>query len=127
MTAVIALAAGCSSGSSNSRAAGSGTSGSEASGGKEETAQQRLAAANPNLDPGSPLGGIAAPDFRLTNQFGQQISLSAFRGKIVILAFTDSECTTVCPLTTQAMLVAKQLLGPAGSQVQLLGVGQPDR
>jgi len=122
MTAVIALAAGCSSGSSNSRAAGSGTSGSEASGGKEETAQQRLAAANPNLDPGSPLGGIAAPDFRLTNQFGQQISLSAFRGKIVILAFTDSECTTVCPLTTQAMLVAKQLLGPAGSQVQLLGV-----
>jgi len=52
-----------------------------------------------------------APDFRLTNQFGQQISLSAFRGKVVILAFTDSQCTTGCPLTTQAMLAAKQLLG----------------
>ncbi len=87
-----------------------------------ERQQQQAAAANPNLDPGSSLGGIMAPDFRLTNQFGQQISLSAFRGKIVILAFTDSQCTTVCPLTTQAMLAAKQLLGQAGRQVQLLGI-----
>ncbi len=86
------------------------------------TAQQQAAAANPNLDPGSSLGGIRAPNFRLTNQFGQQISLSAFRGKVIILAFTDSECTTVCPLTTQAMLAAKQLLGRAGRRVQLLGI-----
>jgi cytochrome c biogenesis protein CcmG/thiol:disulfide interchange protein DsbE len=40
----------------------------------------------------------------------------------VILAFTDSECTTICPLTTTAMLDAKKLLGAAGSQVQLLGI-----
>ena len=80
------------------------------------------AAANPNLDPGTSLGGIAAPDFSLTNQFGQRISLSAFRGKVVILAFTDSECTTVCPLTTQSMLAAKELLGKAGNKVQLLGI-----
>ena len=36
--------------------------------------------------------------------------------------FEDSECTTVCPLTTQSMLQAKQMLGAAGDQVQLLGV-----
>jgi peroxiredoxin len=41
---------------------------------------------------------------------------------VVILAFTDSECTTVCPLTTQAMILSKQLLGAAGNNVQLLGV-----
>ena len=82
----------------------------------------RQAAANPNLDPGSPLGGTPAPDFSLTNQFGQRVSLSAFRGKVVIIAFTDSQCTTVCPLTTQSMLAAKDLLGRAGEQVQLLGV-----
>ena len=76
--------------------------------------QQHAAAANPDLDPGTSLGGAAAPDFRLTNQFGQQVSLSAFRGKVVILAFTDSECTTVCPLTTMSMVEAKQLLGRAG-------------
>ena len=40
----------------------------------------------------------------------------------MILAFNDSECTTVCPLTTTAMLDAKAMLGKAGSQVQLLGV-----
>jgi hypothetical protein len=34
----------------------------------------------------------------------------------------DSECTTVCPLTTLAMLQAKQMLGKAGNEVQLLGV-----
>jgi cytochrome oxidase Cu insertion factor (SCO1/SenC/PrrC family) len=88
---------------------------------------QRAAEANPDLDPGSSLGGTAAPDFRLTNQFGQQVSLSAFRGKVVVLAFTDSECTTICPLTTVSMLEAKQLLGRAGQDVQLLGVdANPD-
>ncbi len=82
---------------------------------------------NPNLDLGSSLGARPAPDFRLRNQFGQPMSLSQFRGKVVMLAFEDSECTTVCPLTTQSMLMAKQLLGPAGDKVQLLGVdANPD-
>ena len=101
-------------------AAATGTSG----GAQDSTAgtAQRAAAANPNLDPGSSLGNVPAPDFSLTNQFGQRISLSAFRGKVVILAFTDSECTTVCPLTTQSMLAAKDLLGKAGDRVQLLGI-----
>jgi cytochrome oxidase Cu insertion factor (SCO1/SenC/PrrC family) len=84
--------------------------------------QQRAANANLNLDPGSSLGGLKAPNFTLTNQFGQPVSLSSFRGKVVILAFTDSECTTVCPLTTQSMLAAKDLIGKAGDRVQLLGV-----
>src|SRR5580658_3743910 len=77
---------------------------------------------NPNLDLGSSLGAVQAPDFKLVNQFGQPMSLSQFRGKVVMLSFEDSECTTVCPLTTQSMLEAKQLLGAAGNQVQLLGV-----
>jgi cytochrome oxidase Cu insertion factor (SCO1/SenC/PrrC family) len=95
--------------------------------GQSAAAQQHAAADNPDLDPGTSLGGTAAPGFRLTNQFGQQVSLSAFRGKVVILAFTDSECTTICPLTTVSMLEAKQLLGRAGQDVQLLGVdANPD-
>jgi cytochrome oxidase Cu insertion factor (SCO1/SenC/PrrC family) len=84
--------------------------------------QQSAAAANPDLDPGSSLGGTAAPGFTLTDQYGRAVSLSSFRGKVLILAFTDSQCTTVCPLTTQSMLAAKDLLGSAGSRVQLLGV-----
>ena len=82
---------------------------------------------NPNLDLGSSLGNRAAPDIRLENQFGQPMTLSQFRGKVVLLSFEDSECTTVCPLTTQSMLEAKQLLGAAGEHVQLLGVdANPD-
>jgi cytochrome oxidase Cu insertion factor (SCO1/SenC/PrrC family) len=108
-------------------ACGTGSTGASGHAGMSATTQQRAAEANPDLDPGSSLGGAPAPDFKLTNQFGQQVSLSAFRGKVVILAFTDSECTTVCPLTTMSMVEAKQLLGRAGQNVQLLGVdANPD-
>ena len=82
---------------------------------------------NPNLDLGTSLGDKPAPDVKLVNQFGQPMSLSQFRGRVVILSFEDSECTTVCPLTTQSMVLAKELLGKAGSSVQLLGVdANPD-
>jgi cytochrome oxidase Cu insertion factor (SCO1/SenC/PrrC family)/thiol-disulfide isomerase/thioredoxin len=83
--------------------------------------QTAALAANPYLDPGTPIHGVAS-DFTLSDQFGQSVSLHSFRGKVVILAFNDSECTTVCPLTTTAMVDAKAMLGKAGSQVQLLGV-----
>jgi cytochrome oxidase Cu insertion factor (SCO1/SenC/PrrC family) len=103
--------------------AGCGASASTSSpGGMQANPVSSAAEMNPNLDLGSSLGGQPAPDITLVNQFGQPMSLSQFRGKVVMLGFEDSECTTVCPLTTQSMLQAKQLLGAAGSQVQLLGV-----
>jgi cytochrome oxidase Cu insertion factor (SCO1/SenC/PrrC family)/thiol-disulfide isomerase/thioredoxin len=79
-------------------------------------------AANPYLDPGTPLSGQPAPNFTLRDQFGRLTSLSQYRGRVVILAFNDSQCTTICPLTTTAMLDARRLLGRAGSRVALLGV-----
>ncbi len=89
--------------------------------GGSSTAQSDALAINPYLDPGTPLSG-PAPDFALSDQFGQPVSLDSFRGKVVILAFTDSECTTLCPLTATAMVDAKAMLGAAGSRVQLLGI-----
>lgn len=76
---------------------------------------------NPNLDPGTPLHRLA-PNFTLTDQFGHRVSLSSYRGKVVLLAFADSRCTTVCPLTTTTMVQAKRLLGAAASRVVLLGI-----
>jgi cytochrome oxidase Cu insertion factor (SCO1/SenC/PrrC family) len=90
--------------------------------GQADASQGRAAGTNPDLDTGTSLGELAAPGIHLVNQFGQPMSLSQFRGKIVILAFVDSECTTICPLTTVSMVEARQLLGAAGEQVQLLGV-----
>jgi len=88
------------------------------SGGK---APHTALASNPVLDSGTALSGPAA-SFTLTDQFGRRVSLRSFRGKVVILAFNDSECTTVCPLTTTAMVDAKEMLGAAGSRVELLGI-----
>jgi cytochrome oxidase Cu insertion factor (SCO1/SenC/PrrC family)/thiol-disulfide isomerase/thioredoxin len=90
-------------------------------GGSSSPGSRAALAANPELDPGTALSK-PAPDFTLTDEFGRRVSLRSFRGKVVILAFNDSECTTVCPLTTQAMVDAKRFLGAAGSRVQLLGV-----
>jgi cytochrome oxidase Cu insertion factor (SCO1/SenC/PrrC family) len=107
---------------------GSGASGGGAPMmGQADAGQSKAAGNNPDLDTGTSLGGAAAPDIKLTNQFGQPMSMSQFRGKVVILAFVDSECTTICPLTTVSMVQARQLLGAAGQQVQLLGVdANPD-
>src|SRR5579875_1638050 len=79
-------------------------------------------ASNPYLDSGTSVGDRAAPDFTLRDQFGRRTSLSQYRGKVVLLGFEDAKCTTICPLTTTAMLDAKRMLGAAGSQVVLLGV-----
>lgn len=74
----------------------------------------RLANQQPSAQP--------APDFTLTDQFGRPFALRQDRGKVVFLAFVDSQCTTICPLTTQSMVQALKLLGPAAGQVALVGV-----
>ena len=81
---------------------------------------------NPLLDPGVQLSAVA-PGFTLTDQFDKRVSLRSLRGKVVVLSFNDPKCTTICPLTTTALLHAKKLLGPAASRVELIGIGaNPD-
>ncbi len=86
------------------------------------TSAEAALATNPYLDPGSLLSGKPAPDFTLYDQTGHAVSLRSFRGKVTILAFNDSECTTICPLTTTAMLDARRMLGAQSRHVQLLGI-----
>jgi cytochrome c biogenesis protein CcmG/thiol:disulfide interchange protein DsbE len=81
---------------------------------------------NPNIDPGTALSGVA-PNFTLVDQHGKRVSLRSYRGRAVLLAFTDAECTTICPITTTVMQDAKAMLGTAASHVALLGVdANPD-
>ena len=42
-------------------------------------------------------GARPAPDFRLTDQAGQPVSLARFRGRPVILTFIDPLCRSLCP------------------------------
>ncbi|HLI51281.1 MAG TPA: SCO family protein [Thermomicrobiaceae bacterium] len=75
-----------------------------------------LAACGGSSDPklsGTDLDKTPAPNFTLTDQRGQQVSLDQFRGKAVVLTFIYTHCPDVCPLiaehlrATYAQLPAK--------------------
>jgi cytochrome oxidase Cu insertion factor (SCO1/SenC/PrrC family) len=71
---------------------------------------------------GTELSG-EAPDFQLTNQNGFLVSLSDFRGKVVVLTFMDSTCKDTCPLTAAQFRQASQQLDQIeASQVVFMGV-----
>lgn len=72
---------------------------------------------------GFPMKGDLAPDFNLVDQFGHPVALSSLRGREVVLAFIDSRCTTLCPLTANIMYDARTRLGSsAASQVTLVAI-----
>ncbi|MDQ2718084.1 MAG: SCO family protein [Chloroflexota bacterium] len=79
-------------------------------------------ATNTNVISGFPTGGHPAPDFTLVNQFSQTVTLSSLRGHEVVLAFIDSRCTSLCPLTAKIMYDAKARLKSSASQVELVAV-----
>src|SRR3954447_1655178 len=56
-------------------------------------------------------GRPPAPDFTLTNQLGQQESLSSFRGKPVAMTFIYTNCADVCPLIAWNMHLTYDQLG----------------
>ncbi len=86
--------------------------------------QNQTAVQTPNLVTGGiPMNGDLAPDFTLTDQFGQTETLSSLRGQEVVLAFIDSRCKTLCPLTATIMYTAKARLGAsADSKVALVAI-----
>ena len=87
--------------------------------------QATIQSTNPANYPlgGFPMAGHIAPDFTLSDQFGHHVTLSSLRGHEVVLAFIDSQCKTLCPLTSTIMYNAKaQLATSAASQVDLIAV-----
>jgi len=96
--------------------------------GQPQAGVSGLGTSNPDVDPGTNLPGTVAPGFTLTDQFGAPVSLSQFRGKAVVIAFVDSRCSNVCPLTTWSMTQAVSMLGPSAARnIQLLGIdANPD-
>ncbi len=72
---------------------------------------------------GFPMTGNLAPDFTLTDQFGHPFTLSSLRGHEVVLAFIDSQCKTLCPLTAQIMYDARVRLGSsAAGRIDLVAI-----
>ncbi len=77
---------------------------------------------------GFPMGGNLAPNFTLTDQFGHSVTLASLHGHEVVMAFIDSRCTSLCPLTANIMYNARAELGSAAaSQIELVAVNaNPD-
>jgi cytochrome oxidase Cu insertion factor (SCO1/SenC/PrrC family) len=66
--------------------------------------------ANREIDLGSAAPDAPAPDFHLRDQNGHWRSPGQLRGKAVLLAFVDSLCTRICPLTSESMVRALRLI-----------------
>ncbi len=66
---------------------------------------------------------MQAPDFRLTNQDGQPIAASDYRGDIVVLTGVYARCGATCPLVlAQIKRVTSRLTQAQQAQVHILAV-----
>jgi protein SCO1/2 len=52
-----------------------------------------------------------APDFALTSQDGERVTLADYRGKVVAVAFIFTTCPDICPMLTANMASVQEELG----------------
>ena len=71
---------------------------------------------------GTDLGSAPTQDFRLTDQFGKQVSLSDFKGKPVVLTFLYTHCPDQCPLTAEKLHAVMLSLGSDAQRVGVVAV-----
>ncbi len=68
-----------------------------------------------------PAGTRPAPDFELRDQDGKPVSVSAFRGRPVIVTFLDPLCRNLCPVEAKILGVVESSL-PAAERPVILAV-----
>ena len=69
-----------------------------------------------------------APDFVLTDQFGDSVSLSQMRGRAVALSFLFTSCPDVCPIVTTQLKRLYDELGEDADSVEFVSVSvDPER
>lgn len=61
-----------------------------------------------------------APDFSVRGSDGTNLTLSRYRGKVVLLGFGYTHCANVCPVTLAVLAQARRKLGALGEQVQVI-------
>ena len=72
----------------------------------------------------SPLSasGQAMPEFRLTDQRGNPMSLAEFRGRAVVLTFNDDRCQDLCTLLAESVVAADHDLGTHQNRVAFVSI-----
>jgi protein SCO1/2 len=69
-----------------------------------------------------------AQDFTLLSHTGQEVSLSDFRGKLVLLYFGYTFCPDVCPATLSEVAGALDILGKEADNIQFIMISiDPER
>lgn len=63
-----------------------------------------------------------APDFTLAGSHGKELTLSEYRGKLVILGFGFTHCPDICPVTLARLAQVHKNLGALADQVQVVYV-----
>jgi protein SCO1 len=91
------------------------------------TSSSAATTANSSGLQGTDLGETQAPNFRLTDQFGKPISLSQFKGELVVLTFLYTHCPNVCPLTAEKLHTTMLSLGSDAQRVAVLAVSTDPR
>jgi protein SCO1/2 len=59
-------------------------------------------------------------EFAAQSSLGREVSLSEFRGKVVLLFFGYTSCPDVCPATLSHLKALVKRLGPAAADVQVM-------
>ena len=65
---------------------------------------------------------LAMPDFSLTNQYSERVSLIDLRGRYVLLTFGFTHCPDICPLTLNDYQRIGDMLGGSAGQVHFVFV-----
>ena len=69
-----------------------------------------------------------APDFELTTDHGQKVSLKDYKGMVVLLYFGYTFCPDVCPATLSELSKALEILGNQADKVQTIMISvDPER
>ena len=61
-----------------------------------------------------------APGFELTDQNNKRVSLSDFKGRLVLISWGFTNCPDICPLILSKLSTVKKELGDKGDNVQVL-------
>ena len=72
---------------------------------------------------GTPLkDSETAPDFNLTNQLGESVSLGNFKDRVVVLTFLYTNCPDTCPVVTSQLREVGEILRSEDSGAQFVAV-----
>lgn len=64
--------------------------------------------------------GVAAPSVSLEGPGGEPVALTDFEDKVVVVYFGYTFCPDVCPITLAKVARARDMLGDAGEDVQVV-------